>query len=163
MKHQHESFVKNLRKKVKSLKRMKPGEVHVFTINANYGRYKIIVGPMKPDKNCPVEIDGEVHHLFVSPKKISPNPSQKQIRQNLRHTVIMRDLSVHINDPSGSGKQPSMTEGSAKPRECINLAGKEGEKIIRKAQSHGKLSLAAYNIIQKDIIHSLKEEEKSLT
>lgn len=139
---------------------MKQGDVHVFTINASYGRYKVIVGPMKQNNHCPVEIEGQVHHLFVSPKDIRPNPTQKQIKENLKHTVIMRDLSVHINDPSGSGKHPSATEKSAKPREYINLAGKEGEKIIRKSQSHGKLSRAAYNIIQKDILKSLKEEER---
>lgn len=163
MRHSHNSFVQNLRKKVKSLKKMKHGDVHVFTINANYGRYKIIVGPMKQNNHCPVEIEGQVHHLFVSPKDIRPNPSQKQIRENLKHTVIIQDLSVHINDHSGSGKQPSETEGSAKPREYINLAGKEGEKIIRRAKKHGRLSRAAYNIIQKDILRTLKEEEKSLT
>ena len=38
----HASFVSDLKKKMRSLKKMKEGDVHVFTINANYGRYKII-------------------------------------------------------------------------------------------------------------------------
>lgn len=156
----HESFVNNLRKKIKSLKKMKEGDVHVFTVNANYGRYKIVVGPAKRDDNCPIEIEGEIHHLFISPENISPNPSKSQVHQNLKHTVIMRNLSVHFNDPSGSGEQLELNSDNIKPREYINLAGKEGEEIIKKANNKDRLSKTAYHIIQKDILHSLEEKKK---
>ena len=156
----HASFVESLKRKMKSLKDMKEGEVHVFTVNANYGRYKIIVGPVQKQDNCPVEIEGEIHHLFVSPEAISPNPSREQIQHNLKHTVIMRDLAVHFNDPSGSGEQISNNNDSVKPREYINLAGKEGDEIVRHAQENDNLSLAAYHIIQDDILNSLKKESR---
>lgn len=155
----HTSFVSDLKKKVRSLKNMREGDVHVFTINANYGRYKIIVGPLKRDNNCPVEIEGEMHHLFVSPNAISPNPSKDQIRENLKHTVIMRDLSVHLSDPSGQGARPQVNDDNVKPREYINLAGKEGEEIIRNVSNKDRLSKATYRIIQKDILNSLEKEE----
>ena len=95
----HASFIENLRQKIRSLRKMKPEDIHVFTIDASYGRYQIVIGPLEKNHRRSLEIDGNIHHLFISPKAISPNPSKNQIRTNLKNTIIMRDLSVHLFDP----------------------------------------------------------------
>jgi len=156
----HASFIENLRRKVRSLRNLRPNDVHVFTINANYGHYQIIVGPMRKNHMRDLEIKGEIHHVFVSSNSITPNPSKKQINGNLKDTVIMRNLEVHLHDPKGDGKSLEMKDCDSHPQEYINMAGKNGESLVRDLQSSGRLSKAAYGIIQSDILHALKEKEK---
>lgn len=152
------SFVDNLKRAVRSLKNIGPNDMHIFTINANYGHYQIIVRGRQANKTN-LEINGEIHHLFVSPNGISPNPSRQEIHENLKNTVIMRDLSVHICDDNGNGKKVVIKKSDVHPRECINLAGKDGEKMLKNAETHGRLEQAAYHIIQEDILHSLNKED----
>lgn len=154
----HASFIENLRRKVRSLKGLKPHDVHVLTVNANYGHYQIVVGPRRKNRERDLEIRGEIHHLFVSPHSIRPNPSRHQINDNLKGTVIVRDLEVRLHDPKGDGKNLMMKDCEAHPREYINLAGKKGDMLMHDLESGNKLSMAAYRIIQEDILHSLKEE-----
>lgn len=156
----HASFIRNLRRKVRSLKRLKPHDVYVFTINANYGHYQIMVGPMNNRHERNLEITGEIHHLFVSPHSISANPTRDQVEGNLKNTVIMRDLEVRLMDPRGDGRHLKTMGSGAHPREYINLAGKNGELLMTHLEGSGRLSRAAYRIIQEDILRALKKEEK---
>ncbi|MBT3181727.1 MAG: hypothetical protein HN337_04365 [Deltaproteobacteria bacterium] len=160
----HLPFIDQLRHAIKSLKKMKPGEVHVLSINANYGHYQIVIGPEESsDHNRSIEINGEIHHLFVTPKNISAQPSKRQVEQNLKNTVIMRNLMIHLRDPKGDGKHliiMSKNDNGLHPRECINLAGNDGERLMNELEHKSSYSLAAYRIIQKDILSALKKNKK---
>lgn len=161
-------FIDQLKDSIKSLKDMKPGEMHVFSINARYGHYQIAIGPehksSDPYSNKgkrPIEISGEIHHLFVSPRAISIHPSRKQVMQNMRGTVIMRDLSIHLVDPDGKGEHlASKVSNTIHARECINLAGDKGNKLIEEADTDSHLKMAAYRIAQEDILKTLKEDNE---
>jgi len=162
------TFLSELRKVIKSLKRMKPGEVHVLSINANYGHYQIVIGPEQGAKakghehDRPIEINGEIHHLFVTPNKVQANPSKRQVLENLRDTVIMRNLSIHLCDPLGDGRHLEMPKdgnNGLHAREYINLAGDVGDELLDEAEHSPRLSLAAYRLIQKDILNALGREE----
>jgi hypothetical protein len=157
----HASFIGTLRHKIRSLKRLGPNDVYVFTVNANYGHYQITVGPMNDHRKREVEIKGEMHHLFVTPHSIAPNPAKKQVNCTMRNTVVMRNLEVHLVDPEGDGKHLSTKSSDARPREYINLAGKNGELLMRNLESGTRLQKAIYGIIQKDILNSLELEETS--
>ncbi|MFH1874143.1 MAG: hypothetical protein ABH859_03035 [Pseudomonadota bacterium] len=150
-------FIEQLKKQIEDLGALKTGEIHVITVNANYGRYKLVVGPIKDQQNYPIEIDGEIHHLFVSPKAITPNPSKKEVQENLKHSVIMKDLEVHLNDPNGDGHSLRHSRCKVEPKEYINFAGQAGKEMLNSINSHGRLSNAAYRIIQDDIIRSMKK------
>lgn len=145
---------------------MKPGERHVISINANYGHYQLVIGPSpareKAASSRPIEISGEIHHLFVSPRKISPYPTQNQVTDNLKDTVIMRGLSIHLRDPQGDGSHLAEAEESngMHAREYINLAGKDGDHLIKEVQSSSTMRMEAYHIIQRDILNALKEHKK---
>lgn len=168
-KRAQEAFLERLRQAVQSLKHMKPGEVHVFSINASYGHYQIVIGPEQRGKERqehkrPIEINGEIHHLFVSPRAVSIHPSRGQVMRNMKDTVIMRDLSIHLVDPKGDGEHLEReANNNLHARECINLAGDDGEKIIEEAGNDANLMLAAYRIVQQDILASLRahREEQS--
>ena len=156
----HVMFIKKLKQKIRELRHMKQGEIHVLTVNANYGRYKIVVGPIKDQNHIPVERDGEIHHLFISNNDITPNPTKEEINSNLKHTVMMKDLMVHINDPSGDGYNLGLGRSGVKPRECINFAGKKGDEMVRNINLHGMLSKATYKIIQEDILKSINYSKR---
>jgi hypothetical protein len=162
-KRSHASFVENLRHKVRSLKKLRPQDVHVFTIDANYGHYQIVIGPKKGHNQRDVEITGEIHHLFVSPYSITANPTRHEIYENMKNTIIMRNLEIHLHDPKGDGKNLLMKDCKAHPREYINLAGKNGLLLMKHIEGSRRLSHAAYKIIQEDILRSLKKEEKRVT
>lgn len=164
MKKHGTSFIAQLKNAVHSLRHIKPNEVHILSINAKYGHYQIVIGPMKSesDDTRSIEINGEVHHLFVSPKDVRVHPSKDQVDKNLHDTVVMRDLTIHLKDPRGDGAHLQSDDkecGMIKPRECINLAGEEGEKIVKDATNGSRVSMATYRIIQEDIISSLKEQK----
>lgn len=169
----HGPFLEELKKTIQSLKNMKPGEVHVLSINANYGHYQIIIGPeqegvrrSKSAHSRPIEINGEIHHVFVSPHAIRVHPSKRQMIDNLKDTVIMRDIKIHIVDPMGDGKHMNAAKqeiDEVNARECINLAGARGEKLQKETEHSRKLAMAAYKIAQEDILKSLKNEREEST
>ena len=69
----------------------------------------------------------------------------------------MRDLSIHLVDPKGDGKHLKQeANNNLHARECINLAGDDGEKIIEEVGHDAGLMLAAYRIVQQDILKSLR-------
>lgn len=161
------NFLAELVQAIKSLKKIGPNEVHVLTVNASYGRYQLIIGPKNKHINGqhfrPIEISGEIHHLFATPKGFVPQPTKKQVLGNLRNTVIMRDLVIHLKDPTGDGRHIMLireNDSGVHPREVINMAGKEGEKIADQAEHERKYSLAAYRIIQNDILRAVKKENR---
>ena len=158
------AFIQELRSLIRGLKRMKPGETHVISINANYGHYQLVIGPNRSARleSRPIEINGEIHHLFVSPKAVSAHPSRDQVLDNMKDTVIMRGLSVHLVDPEGDGQHLESSENNQnlmQAREYINLAGQQGEKIIEASRSSDEISLETYRIIQQDILKALKEKK----
>ncbi len=164
MKKKH-AFIDELRKSVEELTSMKSNETHIISVNANYGRYEIVIGPegrgKSNSKERPIEINGEIHHLFLSPKSISAMPSKNQILGNLKDTVIVRGLSIHINDPLGDGEHidhDGSGENGIHIHEYINLAGNGGKNLIHDAEHDDTMTLAAYHIIQEDILHALKEK-----
>lgn len=142
----------------------KPDEVHVFNVHANYGNYQIAIGPKSQretkqveSKEWPVEINGDLHHLFVSKRNIAPNPSHSLVSQNLKGCVIIKDLTFHLVDPTGSGRKLENRSATQTlyAREKINLAGEEGTRLLRNMEESGKLAKAAYRIVQKDILKAL--------
>ncbi len=165
------SFIEQLKRTVRSLRDMKPGEVHVLSINANYGHYQIVIGAkgvsdaQDSSEMRPIEINGEIHHLFVSPRAIRAMPSRQQVMENLKNTVIMNGLTVHLRDPLGDGHHLSDENGSngLHAREYINLAGTKGDELIERAEHSGSLSMAAYRLIQEDILHAIRERKRKKT
>lgn len=159
-------FIEKLREAIKSIRLMRPGEVHVVSVNANYGHYQIIIKPIQ-GKGSPlekrIEINGEIHHLFLSPKKLAAQPSKRQMIENLKDTVIMKSLNIHIMDPKGDGRHLSIPEHSSGMHaiEYINLAGQGGNDLVDNAEHSRKYSLAAYRIIQNDILKALKKKQGS--
>lgn len=151
---------------------MKPEDMHVLTVHANYGNYEIVIGPEMPEdkggkRHRELEINGEVHHLFISEDAITPNPSNEQIHDKLKDTVIMQDLSVHLRDANGDGQHAIGNNGSKRgvmPRGMINMAGHRGEELVHEIEENGELDDMTYQIIQEDILHALeKRREEELT
>lgn len=166
------SFCKMLIESNPHLKKMGPNEVHVFNINANYGHYQISIGPEYsaeqakklnvPLHSRPIEINGELHHLFVSDEGISATPSKQQIDSNLKNTVILKDLIIHIKDKKGSGSSIEIQKinfDGVHPKEKINLAGNRGKEIVGTFERSNKLNLETYKIIQYDILRALEENK----
>jgi hypothetical protein len=170
----HASFLEQLKRTISSLEDMKPDDVHVLTVHANYGNYEIVIGPEnhhggENDHSRSVEINGEIHHLFITPDDVTPNPSHNQVHDKLKNTVIMQNLSVHLRDDDGDGEHAVGSSGSkhgVEPRGMINMAGAEGEEIVHEMEESGKLNDITYHIIQEDILHALdkrrSEEEPTI-
>lgn len=160
----NKEFLKQLFEEVAKIKKMRPKEMHTISINANYGHYEIVIhgDDAKKKMHRPIEILGEIHHLFVSPGQLRTYPSSKQSMANLKDTVIARGLTVHLHDPLGDGKHlEHRSDGNGMDaKEFINLAGEIGEKLIWEARHDDKMSLEAYHIIQQDIIKALKEHKR---
>jgi len=166
----HAAFLAQLKRTVSSLNKMKPEDMHVLTVHANYGNYEIVIGPEMGEEGSvgrhrELEINGEIHHLFISGNTITPNPSHEQIHDKLKDTVIMQDLSVHLKDLKGDGHHAIGSNGSKRgvmPRGMINMAGSRGEELIHEIEENGELDDITYQIIQEDILNALekrKEEE----
>lgn len=159
-------FLKELRNLVGALKQMKPGETHILSIDANYGRYQLMIGPGRDgesEDHRPIEIDGEIHHLFMTPEEVRLHPSKRQVKDSMKDTVIMRGLHVHLMDPEGDGDhlaRPGNGGCCLKAKEYINLAGKEGERMIDEMEHGDEISQDTYRIIQEDIINTLKRDKK---
>lgn len=143
-----------LRNTVPMLKHMKSHETHIVHIKANYGTYQLVIGPKQ------IEINGKIHHLFLSDDEITANPSNEQVKQHLKDIIIMRDLEIHLVDEHGDGKMIRTSDkalNGIEARELINLAGDKGRIMIREAQSSGRLPRETYDIIEADILHALEK------
>ncbi len=170
-------FLQELRNLIDALKNMKPGETHVLSINANFGNYQLVIGP-QPRRRRPssrskqgskqsedaraVEINGQIYHLFATPVEVRAHPSKEQILDNLKDTVIMRGVSIHLKDPKGDGmhlKALPNRENGLHAREYINLAGNKGARIIDRVEHDEEISFETYQLIQEDILTSLKKHK----
>lgn len=167
-------FLKLLMAYDPSLKKMRPKEIRVFNVNANYGTYQVKVGPEHSPLTCrqlgtrphsrPIEIHGELHHLFIeNGNHVSALPSHEAIDSNLKGTVIIKGLTIHLRDEQGNGIEitdiPNMLH-AVEARERINLAGENGEKAVMTLEQSGKLAKETYRIIQTDIQHVVKNIQK---
>lgn len=147
-------------------KKLSEKECHIFEVHASFGSYQIIIGPRNKEnhgerENRPVEINGAMHHLYLTPNHVKTHPSSREVRNSLQDCVIMRDLTIHIKDPTGSGRK---VEGALKQyavlaKEEINLAGKAGEQMKTRMLHTGKLAKDAYKIIQEDILQAIHEKQ----
>lgn len=135
-------------------------QVAVFNVNGNYGSYQIKIGPADGGRNCrPIEISGRIHHLFVYENHVRPLPTSDEVNSNLQKTVVMNDVSIHLVDKDGKGmtvriKNPLVDGVHA--RKNINLAGKDGDKMMSHLEASGQLANETYQIVQEDILRSLK-------
>jgi hypothetical protein len=165
-KAKNRAFLKELQNLVSGLRNMKPGETHILNINANFGRYQLVIGPQKEDAangDHSIEINGEIDHLFVTPDEVRAQPSRDQVKDNMKGTVIMKGLEIHLHDPNGDGEHLTpFTNGDKNlvPRQCINLAGEKGENLIETLGQSETSSLDAYRIVQEDILKALKQNRK---
>lgn len=165
------NFINKLIKHCIQLKKLKPRQVCIFNVFTKHGNYQVYIGPECVGTECKkmhvkphsrkLEINGSMYHLFVNPKHISADPQQEDLRSNLRGSVIMRDIAIHIVDQDGSGahiqiedvQSSSMIEEGHK----INLAGEKGDHMLERFRSSGKLMKETYKIIQEDILEAIKE------
>ena len=159
MQHNKEivSFIEKLIERVRLDPNLPANEVHVFNVHASYGHYQIIIGPAPKNHGHSLEISGVMHHLFVTKNNVSPHPTHRQIHNNLKGCIIMRDLTLHMKDPTGAGKklEKANKAHAVECREKINLAGNDGEKILKRLELTGKLAKDTYKIIQEDILNAL--------
>lgn len=160
------SFVKQLMSLVK-LAQLKPNETHVFQVEASFGNYEVLVGPLstqeESDHNLPIEINGELHHLVVSPEGIAPHPSHQQVQNHLKDCVIIRNMMLHLKDPTGSGETLENKNGRQVLyiKDNINIAGSKGVEHLKTVTQSGALAEAAYQIIQEDILKALARLDRN--
>lgn len=171
-KYKNKPFYKRLIEGNVELQKMGPKEVHIFNIYANYGHYQVAIGPEYTPEEAkrlnvplhtrPVEINGEIHHLFISKDGVSPLPSKKQVDSNLKNTIILKDLSIHIKDKKGDGSSIEINKlnfDGVHAKENINLAGRDGERLMHKMEDSGSLNKTTYKIVQDDILNFIEAKK----
>ena len=153
------NFLNNLFRRDRVLKKLRPHEVAIFNVHGNFGDYQVKVFEKNPQlKTRSVEISGHIHHLFVNDKKVEAMPTKNEIKKNLKGTVIMRDITVHLFDKDGRGARVTIKNpknDGAHAAEKINLAGSLGPKIIKGYERSEKLANKTYKIVQRDILKAL--------
>lgn len=170
------NFIRLLIKHCVELKKLKPRDVCTFNIYTKHGHYQVSIGPECVGSECrrmhvkphsrKLEINGSMHHLFISKEKISPTPKQEDVKANLRGSVIMKDVVIHIVDQDGSGakiKIENYHSSTIKAEQRINLAGRTGESMMSNLHSSGRLMKDTYKIVQEDILDALKKHTSKLT
>lgn len=151
-------FLDNLKKREGMLRRLKKRELAIFNVMGRYGAYQIKIGPEDSSHHRPIEINGHIHHLFVKGHGVGPMPTKEDIDHNLKGTVIMNDVTVHIFDRNGDGRKVAIGragDDGAHAKRSINLAGSEGERMLNEMESSGELANKAYLIVQDDILKSI--------
>lgn len=154
-------FLTLLMRKAHLTRKLKHKEVAIFNVSGNYGNYQIKIGAEDETSHMrPIEINGKIHHLFVNKEHVEPIPTKDEIDHNLRGTIIMNDVTVHLFDSKGDGRAVTIEHvdfDGAHPRESINLAGTDGEKLMHEIEATGKLANETYHIVQEDILKSLQK------
>lgn len=164
------SFWSRLRRAIPSLKRLKPTDHKVIEIAANFGKYSVVIGAEYPDAECrrralplqtrPLEIHGTIDHLFVEDNHIGPFPTKTAVDHQLRATVIINGVAVHLYDVQGDGVttvSATLPRATVEIAQTINLAGRDGEMRLQSLNHSGLLSRATYQIIQDDILKVLRQ------
>ncbi len=149
------TFLVQLLKK-EHISRLRPDEVVIFNVHGSYGNYQVKVGALNKENNSrPIEINGNVHHLFISKERVRTLPSHEDIKHNMKGTIVMSDISIELFDGSGHGMnviiEPEKTH-KLHPNKYINLAGDVGEKYLNAFESGQKMADETYRIIQEDIL-----------
>ncbi len=77
----------------------------------------------------------------------------------------MRDLTLHLKDPTGAGRklETGNQKNAVLAREKINLAGNDGEKLLKRIEVTGKLAKDTYKIVQEDILTALANKQYTTT
>lgn len=163
------SFLARLRRAFPRLRELRPHESTSFALNAYYGQYTITIGPEYSLEQCrqlqlktasrPIEVSGEVDHLFLEGDHVTALPSKEAIEGRLKATVIIHDLEVHICDPRGDGGHILIESRQTEPlrfRKTTNLAGGSGARQLDQLHKNGTLTHKAYQIIQDDIVRMLR-------
>lgn len=167
-----EQFIRKIVRHCLQIKRLRANEIFIFNVIAKHGSYQIIIGPeqsalkSKSITSDPharkVEIAGTMHHLFVNPQTISPSPSQEDIRTNLKGSIIMKEVVIHIIDQQGKTstvKIEKFKQNSFESKKHIDLYGGKSRDLLSKLKSSGKLESNTYEIIQEDILSAIKEHK----
>jgi hypothetical protein len=153
------NFIYRLTREHKDIKRLKPHEILIFNVSGTYGNYQVKIGPKDGEGSRPIEINGMVHHLFINERHVEPVPTQDEIKNNLKGTVIMNEVSIHMIDSKGEGKSIVLSRQkaySARARKFINLAGENGDKMIFDFESNHQLVDETYRIVQEDILKNIR-------
>jgi hypothetical protein len=158
-------FIKKLLKYCFSFGRLRPKEVYIFNVIANHGSYQVTIGAEYSPAECKkhrlaphsrkIEIRGTMHNLFVNPKSVSPSPLHEDIKTNLRGTVIMKDVTIHIVDRERMNAKDRCDSYHIRAERKVNLAGLAGEKMVEDMKLTNRLAIETYRIVQEDIIEAL--------
>jgi len=147
------SFIKKLLKKIAIDEKANPGDAYLINIKGKFGHYQLMLVKRKDGNGWQIEINGEIHHLFLTPNGLRPLPTKNQIMNNLKDTVILKELHIHLLDQTGNGDLMFVSPDKIlQAREYINLAGVLGNKLLANARKKKSISLTAYKIVQKDIL-----------
>jgi hypothetical protein len=166
------SFLSRLRRALPKLHSMHPTESATFAVDANYGHYTVTVGPeyapeeirqrhLRPHAR-PIEVAGEIHHLFLEADHLTALPSREAVDGHLKATVILHDLHVHIFDPNGDGGHILIEPHGDKTlaiTKTTNFAGGWGTQRLQKMYKSGTLTHQTYRIIQEDIIKLCRRQQ----
>jgi hypothetical protein len=169
------SFIARLRRALPMVQQLGPQDYTSFDLDANYGHYRITIGTEYsatecrrrhiPPRSRPIQIEGDIDHLFIEPNSITAQPLPETVAGHLKATVVIQGVRVHISDPDGDGR---MIEMEAIPRDeidisqTINMAGKEGQARLQGLLKSGQLTQEAYRIIQEDVIRFLRKNREQL-
>lgn len=153
-----------------------PHEGVSLQCQGSYGTYRLTIGPEYPPKECrrrgvplhsrSVAVDAAIDHLFIRGGDVTAWPDKETIERHLQGTVIIHGVAIHIYDGNGSGDQPEMGSAPAhdiKIDEIIAFTHPEARETIDRLRSSGRLTVAAYHVIQHDILKALQRHEVALT
>ena len=156
------SFMEQLLAHIQLPRELGPDDIHVVNVHARYGTYQIIIGPAH-QKNRPIDINGELHHLYIYPNRVRTMPTAQQTRDHLKGCIILRNLVLHLKDPNGDGKHldPKKIRHCIFCKDSINLSGDEKPMWMKEMEETGKLALSTYHIVQEDILRSFSQPKNS--
>jgi len=164
-------FMKKLIEMCMAAKGLRPNEIYIFNVFAKHGCYQIMIGPEYPARQCKerhlaphsrrLEINGSLYNLFVSPKEISATPKHEDVKMNLRGSVIMKNVLIHIVEKSGDGAEVEIRHHEMKNiqvRRRLKFINHEGEDLVKKHKASGQLAKETYRIIREDILSALTKK-----
>ncbi len=159
----HKSFQEQLKHLIRDLNHLKKGDVHVISVHSRHGHYQIMISEKNnsSDNMHPaIQINGELYHLIISPKHdISLMPDDYQINDNLKDTLIVKQLTINMTDMDGSGCHVD-TDSDLHAKDYVNLAGREGELFLDNMDHDTHFLHQTYALIQADILESLTKKRK---
>ena len=160
--NKEKAFVEELVKRQSEGHEIGQRDVMVFNVNGEFGHYSVKIGPettsRKNGRKCvkrAIEIDGEVHHLFITKGHASPFPEEDEVNHNMKHTLIVKGIRVHFTSlDCGRAKLKIETEkrSSFVPSEKINLAGEEGDKMMELLDKSSDIIHETMMIVKEDIL-----------